>query len=50
MKAALPNFWYFSEPTVPVKLLNEMFKNLRVLIGGKSEGKEPFMELFETSK
>lgn len=50
MKADLPKFWYFSGLTNPEKLLRERFKNLRPSRGGKSEGKVPFILLFETSK
>lgn len=50
MKADLPNFWYLSWPTKPVNLFNEIFKNLTPLSGGKSEGKVPFIELFDTSR
>lgn len=50
MKADFPNFWYFSRPMEPVNLFSETFKNLREPSGGKSEGKLPVMELFDTSK
>lgn len=33
-----------------MKLLSEMFRNLRLPIGGKSEGKVPFKELLDKSK
>lgn len=50
VNAEFPNFLIFSGLVWPVKLLNERFKNLRPSRGGKSEGKEPTILLFDTSK
>lgn len=50
IKAEGPNSWILTEVKWPVKLLNEMFKNLRSESEGKSEGNLPFIWFIETSK
>lgn len=48
--ADFPNFLTSMGFTTPVKLLNETFKKLRPVSGGKSRGKSPAIELRETSR
>ena len=50
MNADLPNFMNLSKVVEALKLLWEMFKNLMLFRGGKSEGKLPFNVLFDKSK
>lgn len=49
-KADLPNLVSLFTLIDEVKLLNEMLRNLRVVSGGKSEGKLPVKLLFDKSK